>query len=94
MIQVGIWYVPIVKKGFVLYVLTASIAIRVNTHMLSPKLAFTSPRQEWYNPYLAPKTVVFNPIPLSRKVYSNAGIVDKAALQVSTPLASWNLSMQ
>ena len=34
--------------------------------------------------YLAPRTVVFMPrIPLSMKVYSNAGIVDKAGVLVS-----------
>jgi hypothetical protein len=34
--------------------------------------------------YLAPRTVVFMPrIPLSMKVYSSAGIVDKAGMLVS-----------
>lgn len=34
-------------------------------------------------PYLAPKTSVFKPIAFSTKVYSSAGIVDRAGIYVS-----------
>ena len=42
-IQVGIWVVPSRKWGFVRYVLTASMAIRVNTQMLLRLLVHVFP---------------------------------------------------
>jgi hypothetical protein len=63
----------------------ASIARRVNTHMLF-KIRDVIFLPEIDIPYLAPRTVVFiRSIPLSMRVYNRAGIVDRARINDISP---------